>query len=378
MPDVLIHADTIRSPELRHEVPLPVPDAFLYAERNGRRAVVVSALEAARVREAVPGAEVLTPEHFGSDQLLEQGVPYDELDLEIAVRACRELGIEDAAVPPSFPLELADRLRSEGTGVHVDRALFEQRRRAKNATEIEGVRRAQRACEAALDAARELLRRARASNGTLEVDGEPLTSERLKRVVEHVFGEHGVAADEFIVSHGAQTAIAHEMGHGPIAPGEPILFDLIPRDRETGCYSDMTRTYVVGEASDELREYHRLVKRALDDALASTHAGVNGRTLMQATCDFFHEHGYPTPLHKQPGEVLVDGFFHGLGHGVGLEVHERPYLSRVGDELVAGDVVTLEPGLYRSGYGGVRLEDIVLVTDDGCENLTDYPYDLEP
>jgi Xaa-Pro aminopeptidase len=378
VPDVLIHADTIRSPDLRHEVPLPVPDPFLYAERNGRRAVVVSALEAARVREAAPALEVLTPEQFGSDQLLEQGLPYDELDLEIAVRACRELGIEEAAVPPTFPLELADRLRAEGTAVHVDRGLFEQRRRAKNETEIEGVRRAQRACETALDAARELLRRAEPENRTLSVGGEPVTCERLKRAVESVFGEHGVAAEEFIVSHGAQTAVGHELGHGPIAPNEPILFDLFPRDRETGCYSDMTRVYVVGEPSAEIREFHRLAKEALERALASTRPGVNGRALMQQTCDFFHEHGYPTSLHKQPGEVLQDGFFHGLGHGVGLEVHERPWISRVGDDLVPGDVITIEPGLYRSGYGGVRLEDIVLVTEDGCENLTRYSYDLEP
>ena len=378
MPDVLIHADSIRSPELRHEIPLPVPDAFLYLERDGRRVAVVSSLEAVRVREAAPEVEVLTPERFGQDDLIAEGLVYHELDREIAVRACRELGIERAAVPPTFPLELADHLRANGVDVQVDRELFEDRRRRKNATEVEGIRRAQRACEAALDAARELLRGAEASNGTLTVDGEPLTCEWIKRVVENVFGEHGVAAEEFIVSHGAQTAIGHEMGHGPIAPNEPIVFDLFPRDRETGCYSDMTRTYVVGDPPDEIREYHRLAKDALDRALASTRPGVNGRALMEETCDLFHEAGYKTPLHKEPGEVLQDGFFHGLGHGVGLEVHERPWVSRIGDDLVPGDVITLEPGLYRHGYGGVRLEDIVLVTEDGCENLTDYPYDLEP
>jgi Xaa-Pro aminopeptidase len=375
--DVLIYADTIRSPELRHEVPLPVPDPFLYLEHEGRRVVVVNSLEAARVRGA-GGLEVFTVEHFGNDELIAAGKSYDEIDLEIAVRACRELGIESASVPPDFPVELADHLRAQGVAVTPDRSVFESRRRVKNSTEIDGIRRAQRACEAALDAARDLLRRAEPQNGSLAVDGEPLTCERLKVVVERVFGEHAVAADEFVVSHGAQTAIGHEMGHGPIAPNEPIVFDLFPRDRATGCYSDMTRTYVVGEPSEEIREFHRLTLEALERALAATKAGVNGRTLMEETCNFFHGHGYPTSLHKEPGEVLEDGFFHGLGHGVGLEVHERPWMSRVGDDLVAGDVVTLEPGLYRSGGGGVRLEDIVLVTDDGCENLTRYPYDLEP
>jgi Xaa-Pro aminopeptidase len=378
VPDVLIHADTIRSPELRHEVPLPVPDAFLYLERDGRRAVVVSSLEAPRIRETAPELELLTLERFGNDELIAQGMPPAERELEVCVRAVRELGIEQAVVPATFPLELADALRARGIDVNVDRELFEARRRVKNAAEIEGIRRAQRACEAALDAARGLLRKASASNGTLTLDGEPLTCERLKREVESVFSDHGVAAEEFIVSHGPQTAIGHEMGHGPIAPNEPIVFDLFPRDRETGCFSDMTRTYVVGEPSDEIREFHRLSLEALQRSLAGTRAGVNGLELMQDVCDFFHEHGYPTQLHKEPGTVLEDGFFHGLGHGVGLEVHERPWVSRTGDDLVAGDVITLEPGLYRSGYGGVRLEDIVLVTDEGCENLTDYPYDLEP
>jgi Xaa-Pro aminopeptidase len=168
------------------------------------------------------------------------------------------------------------------------------------------------------------------------------------------------------------------MGSGTLQPNEPIVFDLFPRDRETGIYSDMTRTYVVGDVPEELREYHRLCKEALERTTAAAKPGVNGRELMQIACDLFHEHGYKTQLHKEPGEILDSGFFHGLGHGVGLEVHEKPALSRSGDDLVPGDVITLEPGLYRAGFGGVRLEDILLVTDDGAEVVTRYPYGLEP
>ena len=185
-------------------------------------------------------------------------------------------------------------------------------------------------------------------------------------------------SEEFIVAHGPQTAVGHDMGSGPILAGEAITFDLFPRDRESGIYSDMTRTYVVGDLPDDLREYHRLCKQALELATDATKPGVNGYELMKLVCDLFAEHGYPTQLTKQPGEVLDSGFFHGLGHGVGLEVHEPPRVSRSGDDLVPGDVITLEPGLYRAGYGGVRLEDIVLVTETGAENLTNYPYDLEP
>jgi Xaa-Pro aminopeptidase len=375
--DVLIFADSTRSPEMRHEVPVAIPDSFLYAERNGRRVVVVSSLEAQRIGEADPSIEVMPFESFGFDELVASGTDRSDIDLQVYTRACRALEISSASVPPTFPLELADRLRENGIEVHVDRDRFDARRRRKNATEIAGLRRAQRACEAALDVAREMLRGATV-NGTLMLDGEPLTSERIKAEVERVFGEHGAYADEFIVSHGPQTAVGHESGHGPILPSEPISFDLFPKDRATGVYTDMTRTYVVGDIPDELREYHRLCKEALDSVVAAAKPGVNGRALFQITCDLFAEHGYPTQLTKQPGEVLDSGFFHSLGHGVGLEVHERPWLGRVGDDLEPGDVIALEPGLYRAGMGGVRLEDIAIVTDDGIEVVTSYPYGLEP
>jgi Xaa-Pro aminopeptidase len=378
VPDVLIHGDTIRSPELRHEVPVPIPDAFLYAEKDGRRVVILHSLEIPRVREDAPELEIVPLEQLGTDELFAQGKQAWEVELEVAVRGCRELGIERAVVPPSFPLGHADHLRANGVEVVIARDLFDNRRRSKNATEIAGIRRAQRACEAALDASRELLRRAQANGGGLEVDREPLTCERIKRVIEDVFADHDVEGSDMIVAHGAQTAVGHNSGSGQIAANEPIVFDLFPRDRATGCYSDMTRTYVVGEPPDEVKEWHALVKRALETSTAGVKPGVNGRSLFQQVCDQFHEAGYKTQLNKEPGEVLEDGFFHSLGHGVGLEVHELPYMGRTGQDLVPGDVITIEPGLYRSGYGGVRLEDIVVVTDVGHEVITDYPYDLRP
>ena len=377
MAGLLMYADSIRSPEMRHEVPVAVPDAFLYSERDGRRVAVVTGFEIPRILAADPGIEALPPERFGIDELIASGLPAADVELEVYLRACRELGVADAAVPATFPVELADHLRANGVELRVDREFFESRRRSKNAAEVAGLRRAQRACEVALDVAREMLRNAEA-NGTLTLDGEPLTSERIKVEIERVFSEHAVAAEEFIVAHGAQTAVGHDMGSGALRPDEPIVFDLFPRDRESGVYSDMTRTYVVGEPTAELAEYHRLTREALEMATEAVKPGVNGRALMQLVCDFFDGHGYPTQLTKKPGEVLDSGFFHGLGHGVGLEVHERPRISRAGDDLVPGDVITLEPGLYRAGFGGVRLEDILLVTENGAEVVTQYPYDLAP
>ncbi len=378
MPDLLIHGDTVRSPELRHEVPVSIPDAFLYAEKGDRRVVILHSLEIPRVREEAPELEIVPLEQLGTDELFAQGKQAWEIELEVAVRACRELGIEQATVPPSFPVAHADHLRTNGIEIAVDRDLFSNRRRSKNETELQGIRRAQLACEAALDAGRELLRAAQPNGAGLEVAGEPLTCERIKRVIEDVFADHDVEGSDMIVAHGPQTAVGHNSGSGQIAPNEPIVFDLFPRDKATGCYSDMTRTYVVGEPSDELKEWYTLVKQALDSSTAEVRPGVNGNTLFREVCEHFQQAGYKTQLNKEPGEVLEDGFFHSLGHGVGLEVHELPYMGRTGQDLVPGDVITIEPGLYRSGYGGLRLEDIVVVTDDGHEVITDYPYDLKP
>ena len=378
VPEILIYGDTVRSPELRHEVPLAIPDPFLYMEKEGRRAVVLHSLEIPRVRESAPELEIIAKEQLGADELYQRGVKDSEVSLELAVRACRELGIEHAVVPPSFPIEHADHLRAHAVGIAFDRDLFERRRRSKNETELRGMRNAQRACEVALDTARALLRRANADGGGLEVDGEPLTSERLKQAIEPVFSEFDVEGGDMIVSHGAQTAVGHNPGSGRLRPNEPIVFDLYPKDKQTACYADMTRTYVIGDVPAELREWHRLVKEALDRSTAEVKPGANGRALYELACDLFHAAGHKTQLNKRPGEVLEEGFFHGLGHGVGLEVHESPSLSRAGDDLLPGDVITIEPGLYRAGYGGLRLEDLVLVTADGHEVITSYPYDLEP
>jgi len=377
MADLLIWADTLRSPEMRHEVPVVVPDAFLYLERGGERHVVITPFEVERV-QGHDGLQPHAVEEFGWDDLVKQGIPMEEVQLGTAVRAVKEFGIEKAVVPTTFPIELADRLRAEGIEITPDRETFVQRRRVKTGAELEGIKRAQRGAEAGMDAARELFRRAEEKDGSLVLDGEPLTCERVKIAIQQAFTGLNLLCDEFIVSHGEQTAIGHEMGSGEIKPNEPIVLDLWPRDRESSCYADMTRTFVIGEPSEELVTYQRLVYEALQRSLAAVKPGVPGRDVYVVASEVFHEAGYPTGLHKRDGEVLEDGFFHGLGHGVGLEVHEQPWLSRYPGELVAGDVITLEPGLYRSGSGGCRLEDLVLVTKDGAEVLTDYPYDLEP
>ena len=377
MESVLIFGDTVRCPELRVEVPHSVADPFLYVERNGDRTTVIRSLEAARMSE-VERMTVLPLETLGLDELVASGLDGDAAMLEIAARACAELGVREAVVPAGFPLELADRLRADGVGLRVDRALFTARRRAKTPLQLAGIRQAQRAAEAGTAAAAELLRAAEPVDGVLHLDGVPLTSERLKQAVAAAFLANGAVAEDFIVAHGEQTCIGHHMGSGAIRAGEAITVDLWPRDVESGYHTDMTRTFVVGPVSDELADYHRLCLEVHERVIPAIRPGVTGRELHTIASQVVEDGGYPTQLSKKPGEVLLEGFFHGLGHGVGLDVHEDPPLDLSGGELVAGDVVAVEPGVYRQGYGGVRLEDLVLVTEDGAEVLTSYPYALAP
>jgi len=378
MTDALIIGDTFRTPELRHEVPLGVPDPFVYLEHDGDRHVYVGSMEVGRIRGLGLDLTVHPLEEIGIDELFAQKLDWHEIRLEAAARVCAHAGLTSAVVPHTFPSGHLDRLRRAGVELTVDQDVFDARRRVKTAAQLEGVRRAQRAAEAGLAAAVALLRGAENRDGLLVLDGEPLTVERIKASMRVVFAGHGCSAEEFIVAPGPQGAAGHEMGHGPIRHGEPVVFDLWPRDDASSCFADMTRTVSVGPVVDEVREWHRLTKEALDTTTALIRAGVECHSVFDAACEIYEAAGYPTQRTKAEGETLDRGFFHGLGHGVGLEVHEGPYLGRLpGGTLVAGDVVTLEPGLYDPAIGGVRLEDLVLVTDDGCEVLTRFPYDLE-
>jgi Xaa-Pro aminopeptidase len=381
MPDVLMYADTYRSPELRHEVPIGIPDSFLYAEKDGVKHIAIGAMELPRLAEL--GLFELHPsEEYGSDELMRSSdLSYPEIRKEVALRAVKGLGIASAIVPESFPLWLADELRAGGVELTIDGTFFDDRRRVKTDAELAGIRRAQRAAEAGMDAARDLLRRAAApaAGDGLEADGEPLTVERVKSAMSQAFAAHGATADDFIVAPGPQGAVGHDMGSGAIKAGVPIVIDIWPRDNESFMYCDMTRTFVVGDVPEDVQRWHALTKEALDRAISEIKDGAAGRAIFDGTCEIFEAAGEPTQRTKEVGKPLSDGFFHGLGHGVGLEVHEEPGMGiATKDGLKAGDVVTVEPGLYRQGYGGVRLEDLVLVTKDGAENLTSYPYDLAP
>jgi Xaa-Pro aminopeptidase len=248
------------------------------------------------------------------------------------------------------------------------------RRRVKTETQLEGIRRAQLAADSAMGAAAKLIREL----------PEGLTSEQVREAMKAVCREHGaILGDDAIVSSGAQSADGHESGQGPISKGDPVIVDLWPKDQETQCFADMTRTFVAGggEPSSELAEYWQLCRDSMDAVFEKLAPGASCAELFKLSCEPFHAAGYPTLLSKKKGESLDRGFFHGLGHGVGLEIHEAPSLgsqmnSKTRDTLIPGDVITVEPGCYRPGFGGCRLEDLIVITESGYENLTNFAYDL--
>jgi Xaa-Pro aminopeptidase len=216
------------------------------------------------------------------------------------------------------------------------------------------------------------------TDGGRVVDDRALTCELMRDAATAAFGDHGCRGDDLIVARGPQAANGHDRGSGRIANDDLLVCDFFPRHSESACFADMTRTFAVGAVDPEIAEWHAHCAEALELAVSLTRAGTDGRELHAAVDGFFSGLGHPTSLTKPVGTVLRDGFFHATGHGVGLDVHEAPLIGRTGHVFVVGDVIALEPGLYRHGFGGVRLEDLVLVTEDGCEVLTDFPYDLAP
>ncbi|WP_217920857.1 M24 family metallopeptidase [Miltoncostaea oceani] len=378
--DILIHGDTERSPVMRHEVPVAIGDPFLFMERDGRPIVLTNALERDRIAAVLPDAELLMIDQLGLFELLEGGLSRDDAELEVVARAVAAAGITRATVPGSLPVAVADRLRADGVVLDVDTPSFEARRRVKNAAELAGVRRAQEAAHRGLAAGAALLRSSRADGGRLVLDGEPLTSERVRAAVRDACAAAGAPAPPDIMVVSAWSGGGHDSGTGPLPAGLPIQIDLWPRDEESGCWADMTRTFVVGDVPPEVAALHAVVREAIEAARALIRPGVPGRALYEAAAQVIEDAGHPTLRTRAAGETLTHGFYFSLGHGVGLEVHEPPSLglSREHD-LVAGDVIAIEPGIEGiPGIGGVRLEDLILVTADGHETLTDYDYGLAP
>ena len=380
--NILIYGDTVTSPALRHEVPISIGDPFLYLETDGRRAVLTNALEDERIARDAPELERMLEDHLGRDELIGSGLSRGEIERELCVRAVGRLGITQAVVPPGFPLALADRLREGGVSLAPDENVFIDRRRHKSAAQMKGIRRASDAAVAAMGAAAAMLRETEIDGDSLIWAGEILTAEVVRERIREVCAQAGAPAppDIMVKPMGPNPAGGHDPGAGPLPPHTPIEIDLWPRDESTGCWSDMTRAFVRGDISDAIAEIHALVLNAHERVCSAARPGARCSDLYGIACDVFEAAGHPTGRTKAPGEILREGFFFGLGHGVGLEVHEDPSLGRSGRaSLIAGDVIAVEPGTSVRALGGTRVEDLLLVTDDGNERLTgSFPYGLVP
>ncbi|MFT4889667.1 MAG: Xaa-Pro aminopeptidase [Halobacteriales archaeon] len=345
-------------------------DPYVTLYTPDRLAIMIKSLEYPRAKRESRADAVRRPSDFGYSAY---GTPADHRDAVAAFLA--EFDVGAVAVPLRFPAGHADGLRERGIEVTPeDEGVVTRVRAIKTDDEIDYIREAQRATEAAMRRAEDLIANAAVRDGVLQHEGEPLTAERVKRVLQRNLLDRGYDLGEPIVAPGEQAADPHERGSGPLRADEPILIDLAPRDEDSKYHADMTRTFVRGEPSDEFRERYEVTREALDAALAALQPGVTGAEVHDAVCDVYEEAGYAT-LRSDPDTET--GFIHATGHGVGLDGHELPSVGPGGAALEPGHAVTIEPGLYAPTVGGVRIEDLAVVTEDGHENLTEYPIELE-
>lgn len=361
--NVLMLADSVRSADLRHVVPVPIGDPFVYVETTDRRYAFIQSFEVASL-QGINGLTVKALEDFGRGEVLARGSSPRRALVQTVVRLCDDLEITEAVVPPDFPLDAAEYLRASGVTLEIKPDVFEMRRRKKTHGEVTGLKYILEAAERGLNVVRDNLAARR-----------EMTSEAMRTAVRRMLSCEDIYFAYLFISHGEQSASYYNPGTGMISEGEPVIVDFGLRDNVSGCWADITRTFYVGSAPPEIRRYFSLCKSALDLVYSRLGPGVAGAELFHSVCDLFEAEGFETPRTAAGSGVPEDGFVHRLGHGIGLEIHEPPFLNAAGPALVPGDVIAVEPGLYRRGVGGCRLEDTVLITEDGYRRLNTTPYD---
>lgn len=343
------------------------PDPFIYMEVKGERLLVMSDLEMDRAKTQASVDRVLSYSEL-EKQAKAQGVK-DPSTIDIVNVVLREAKIRQLLVPANFPFIHATRLQELGYSMKPKRDPFYEQRVIKTAEEVRHIEASQRATEEAVAAAHATLKQAEIRGQELWLDEAPLTSERIKKLINVKLMERDCVAQHTIVAGGEQACDPHHEGSGPLPAHRSIIFDVFPRSADSRYFADMSRTVIRGTASPELKRLYQTVKDAQEEAITKIKDGADGMKIHQGICDRFEKAGYKTGL----VEGRMQGYFHGTGHGVGLDIHEAPRISRTGSLLQEGHVVTVEPGLYYPGLGAVRIEDMVLVTKDGCRNLTNFP-----
>jgi Xaa-Pro aminopeptidase len=349
-----------------------VPDPFILFKHKGRKYAVMSDLEIDRAKKQANVDHVLSLSRY-QKKLRAAGRPNPTM-IDILDVLLRERGVRSVIVPANFSALLSDHLRAKGFSVLIKRDPFFEEREIKNTEEVRHITESLRVAVRGLEAGINVLKRAKIGRDRyLYLNGSRLTSEALKAAVNTTIMAQGWVPSHTIIASGNQCCDPHHEGTGPVKADTSIVFDIFPRSQKTGYFGDLSRTVVRGRASEKLKEIYTTVQAGQQIGFQMIRDGVDGREIHEKILALFTQKGFPTG--RMNGRM--QGFFHGTGHGLGLDIHEPPRIAPVEAILRKGHVVTVEPGLYYLGIGGVRLEDVVLVTEKSNRNLTDCPQFLE-
>ncbi len=368
----LIIADSEKNANLYYATHFLAPDPFIFVHINGQRLIVMSDLELDRAKAQSRVSEVLSYSKL-SDAIKRSGKAEPTM-MDVIDELLKSRQVKQLEVPLDFSVAYADALRKRGYAIEPKPDPFFPERMVKSDEEVAFLTQSLRTTEEALASAIELIHNAEVkSDRTLWIGGKPLTAELLRKAMHLMMMEQDCVAQHTIVACGVQAVDPHHEGSGVLKANEPIVMDVFPQHATSRYFADITRTVVKGKASEKVARMFAAVKEGQEIAYRMITDGVDGAAVHKAIMDSFDACGFQTG--EQEGRM--QGFFHGTGHGVGLEIHEPPRVSAKADILRAGMVVTVEPGLYYLDAGGMRIEDMVVVTKDGCRVLTEAPKILE-
>jgi len=368
----LIIADSEKNANLYYATRFLAPDPFVFVQVDGRALMVMSDLEVDRARSQAKVAEVLSYTKLAAQA--KRRLNAEPAFLDVVDETLKHVGATMLEVPTDFSVHYADLLRKRGYTLTPKPEPFYPQRLIKSKEEVAYLTQTLRATEEALESAIELIRNAEAKpDGALWIGGKPLTAELVRKVLHMQMLERDCVGQHTIIACGIQAVDPHNEGSGPLRANEPIVMDVFPQHATTRYFADITRTVVKGQPSEKVRRMFEAVKQGQEIAYGMIKDGADGAVIHKAILQSFERQGFKTG--EQNGRM--QGFFHGTGHGVGLEIHEPPRISGRPDTLRAGMVVTVEPGLYYADAGGMRIEDMVVVTNDGCRVLTEAPKVLE-
>lgn len=372
-PSRLIIADSESSSDLLYATRFFVPDAFLFLVQDGRSTALLSDLEVDRGRREATVDEVVGISEFTKEHKKTLGK--HPSFAKMAAHFLRTRKVRRALVPADFPLGLTHEIHRAGIKLATPKhgRAFWPAREIKTPQEIDALRAALVITAAGMARGVEVLKASSIGKSRqLKWSGKGLTSERLRTEIDSAILRAGGTPKDTIVAGGEQACDPHERGHGPLQANELIILDIFPRDARTGYFGDMTRTVLRGAASEDQRKLWTTVQEGQRLALDATRAGADGKKIHGDITKLFKERGFPTE--QRAGRHV--GFFHGTGHGLGLALHEDPRFQWT-RKMEAGQVFTIEPGLYYPGLGGVRIEDVVVVKKGGIEMLSDFEQHLE-